>query len=363
MLDGSATQPSAQMVTIGGNARSGTDTGTRQRDPVVCAAERAREFVNQIVHRAYTFKERAGLPLFGSGVGMHIVITGGTGLIGSALAVALRGKGHTLTIWSRQARADRPGLRYVGDLEMIAEPCDMVVNLAGAGLADRRWSSAYKEQIRSSRIALTETLVDWMSRQPEKPSRLVNASAIGFYGRSDNAQFSEADSMGAGFAAQLCADWEAAALAARAYDIEVVLFRLGVVLASEGGALKQMTQSFRFGVSSWIGSGRQWLSWVHIDDVVGAFMLALETEQCSGAYNLTAPSPVTHKAFAETAKKYFTAPLRVALPAPMARVILGEMAEELLLGGQQVLPRRLLDEGFIFRYPDLTAALAQLLSR
>ena len=361
MLNGGASQPTSLMVAIGGDARIGTDAGPCQRDPVADAAERAGEFVNQIVHRAYTFAERAGLPSMDHGVVMHILITGGTGLIGSALARALLEKGHRLTIWSRRVRADRPRLRYVSDLEAIAEPCEVVVNLAGAGLADRRWSSAYKKQIRSSRIALTEQLVTWMAGQSDKPRRLVNASAIGFYGLSQSAQFSEADTAGEGFAAQLCADWEAAAEAANAENIEVAAFRLGVVLAPKGGALKKMTQSFRFGVSSWIGSGCQWLSWIHIDDVVGAFTWAIEAERLSGAYNLTAPTPVTHRAFAEVAREHFIAPVSLPLPDIMARVLLGEMAEELLIGGQQVLPRRLLDESFSFRYPELNTALADLL--
>ena len=291
---------------------------------------------------------------------MHILITGGTGLIGSALCAQLKAQAHAVTVWSRRPRASTKGVVYVTSLEDCEQPVDMVVNLAGANLADRRWSSAYKAEIRRSRIDLTERLVDWMRATDPRPRRLITASAIGYYGVSDHESFTEASPAGGGFAASLCEDWEQAAVSASKDDIEVVILRLGVVLAGQGSALQKMTQSFKFGIESWLGSGEQWLSWIHISDVLRVIDFALTSESPARVYNTVAPEPARHRTFARQVGQQKGALLRLPVPGFLASALAGEMAEELLLNGQHVLPANLLQERFVFRYPGLEEALSSL---
>ena len=199
---------------------------------------------------------------------MHILMTGGTGLIGTATSAALHAAGHKLTILTRRGRPATDEATYVTALADCAEPFDAVINLAGAGLADRRWSSAYKRQIVSSRVDLTRELVAWLGECEQPPKRLISASAIGYYGAAEEQTFTEERCPGTGFSAALCQSWEEEAGRALS-GAQVSVLRFGVVLASEGGALGKMTQSFRLGVESWLGSGEQWLSWIHLEDAVG----------------------------------------------------------------------------------------------
>ena len=191
---------------------------------------------------------------------MHVLITGGTGLIGTATGVLLREQGHRVTVLTRRQRQNKPQLVYIKRLSDCEQRVDAVINLAGAGLADRRWSRRYKREITNSRVQLTQRLVEWMGTLEAPPARLISASAIGFYGASESVQFTESSPGGEGFSAKLCQDWETAAKEAAALGIPVTILRLGVVFARSGGALEKMTQSFRFGVESWLGSGTQWLS-------------------------------------------------------------------------------------------------------
>ena len=292
---------------------------------------------------------------------MHILITGGTGLIGSALCKALLADGHQLTVFSRAERRDQHGVRFIRAFSQCAGPVDAVVNLAGAGLADRRWTTAYKREIWASRVEFTSDLVAWMAGQTESPKRLISGSAIGFYGADAEATFTEGAPLGAGFSADLCHAWEQAADKAKHAGVSVTRLRLGVVLAKEGGALGKMTQSFRVGVETWLGSGEQWLSWIHIDDAVRVILFALRKASDTPVYNAVAPEPVQHLRFAsEVGKRTFTL-MRAGVPAGVALLLAGEMAEELLLGGQRVLPEQLSSEGFSFRFPTLADALDDLL--
>jgi hypothetical protein len=292
---------------------------------------------------------------------MHILITGGTGLIGSTLCEALLVEGHRLTVLTRSQRQDREGLRFITEFSECTDSVDAVINLAGAGLADRRWTPAYKREIRASRVALTDDLVSWMSAQKTPPKRLISGSAIGFYGADAQATFAEAAPAGTGFSAELCHAWETAAAKAMHTGSEVTCLRLGVVLAKEGGALSKMTQSFRMGMETWLGSGDQWLSWVHLDDVVRVILFALTAPAISPVYNTVAPEPVQHRQFArEVAGHSFTL-VSAGVPAFVARLLAGEMADELLLSGQRVVPDQLTNEGFSFRFPTLAEALDDLL--
>ena len=293
---------------------------------------------------------------------MHILMTGGTGLIGTATSTVLQESGHKLTILTRRAPRETDDATYVTALAGCAEPVDAVINLAGAGLADRRWSSAYKRQIVSSRVDLTRELVVWLGECQQPPSKLISASAIGYYGAAEAQTFTESGEPGTGFAAELCQSWEEEAGRAAEYGTQVTLLRLGVVFAREGGALGKMTQSFRLGVESWLGSGKQWLSWIHLDDAVRVIQHVLDLEHPAGIYNTVAPEPARHRELAHEAGRQSTTWLKLGVPAFAARVMAGEMAEELLLSGQRVLPAQLLEDGFQFHYPNLKEALPDLMS-
>jgi hypothetical protein len=294
---------------------------------------------------------------------MHILITGGTGLIGTATCALLREQGHRITILTRRLRRGDPQLVFIKKLSDCEQDVDAVINLAGAGLADRRWSRRYKREITNSRVLLTQQLVEWMGALEVAPKRLISASAIGYYGASETSQFAESSPGGEGFSAELCQAWETAANKATSLGIPVTVLRLGVVFAGSGGALEKMTQSFRFGVESWLGSGSQWLSWVHLDDVVRAIDHALTVASPAPIYNVVAPHALRHRDLAEAVGRFHSVWLRLGVPATAARMLAGQMADELLLTGQYVLPRQLEDEGFDFHYPTVTKALNNLMPR
>ena len=292
---------------------------------------------------------------------MRILMTGGTGFIGTALVTALRESGHQVLVLSRVARADvDESLRYVRALDQIDGAIDAVINLAGASLADRRWTDAYKRELRDSRIGLTERLGVWMRDHSQQPSVMLSASAIGFYGAGGDSPFDEESPAGEGFSASLCADWEDAARAAAPSGCRLCIARLGVVFDREGGAYSQMARPFRLRMGNWIGSGRQWLSWVHRSDVVAALRLMLGDSRFEGVVNVTAPEPVTSRGFCDAMQVQHQSLLTLPAPAAVMRLVFGEMAEELLISGQRVLPKRLMEADYAFQYPDLPAALAVL---
>ncbi|EED35560.1 conserved hypothetical protein TIGR01777 [Luminiphilus syltensis NOR5-1B] len=294
---------------------------------------------------------------------MHLLVTGGTGFIGSALVPALCASNHTVTVLSRASRADTPDVRYVKSLDAIDNHVDAVINLAGASLADHRWTARYKQEIIASRVDLTRDLTAWMERQDQPPAVLINGSAIGYYGASQSAIFDETSPRGEGFSASLCDDWESAARRASSFGTRVVLLRLGVVFDQGGGALQPMLRSFRFGVGSWLGSGQQWLSWVHRRDVVNAIELLLNDPAARGPFNVTAPKAVTHQQFAQTVGRFKPTLFNMGIPGAVMRLVLGQMADELLLTGQKVVPTALEQRGFAFEFPTLDAALADILDR
>ncbi len=294
---------------------------------------------------------------------MHILVTGGSGFIGQHLLPLLRERGHEVVVWSRTRAGSDRGVTFVRQLEDIKTPVDAVINLAGASLAARRWSKAYKAEMRASRVGLTERLLQWMARQESPPSVLLSGSATGFYGTDTPDACNETVGVGTGFAATLCADWEAIAERAAELSCRVVRLRLGVVLAAKGGALPQMTQSWRAGVGSWLGSGTQWLSWIHIHDAVAAIDFLLHNPQANGAFNIVAPEPITHRELAAACSRRRWTLLKVGLPALPMRVLLGEMADEILLRGQRAIPSGLQHAGFRFEYETIDAALEDLWAR
>lgn len=293
---------------------------------------------------------------------MNIFVTGGTGLIGRALVKRLLEDGHAVTVLTRQSLDSSEAVAYINAIDNLNTRQDIVINLAGAGLADRRWSRTYKKEIRTSRIDLTQALVSRL-QHIGMPDLLISGSAIGIYGESKVRDFSETDGVGSGFAAELCRDWEASIGDIGSEDIRCVLLRTGVVLDKALGAYPQMTQTFRFGLASWMGQGDHWLSWIHLTDMVGAIMHCIQNEAVSGPVNMTAPNPVTHRSFADEVRNVTTTVIGIGMPSWVMRLMVGEMAEELLLTGQRVIPNKLLSTGYEFRFGDLRDAVTEIEAR
>jgi uncharacterized protein len=294
---------------------------------------------------------------------MHVLITGGSGFIGRALSRHLQGLGHEVTVLTRNPAATAdvvPGARLIDRLA-DAGAVDAVVNLAGAALADGRWSEDRKDIFRSSRIDTTRALVQWIrDAGPRRPQVLVSGSAIGYYGPRGDEPIDEAAAPGDDFSATLCRDWERTANEAATLGVRTCTIRTGIVLHPDGGALGKMLLPFRLGFGGPMGDGRQWMSWITRGDLVALLAWLLRTPSASGAYNGTAPTPVRNREFARTLAAVLHRPAMLATPAPLLRLLFGEMAD-LLLTGQRVLPRRALDEGFAFTDATLQDALRGLL--
>jgi uncharacterized protein (TIGR01777 family) len=287
---------------------------------------------------------------------MRILVSGGSGFIGQALEKTLTSRGDQVVIWSRQSSSKTNWVKQLND---IKEPIDAVINLAGAGIVDKRWSPERKKLLRDSRIQTTKTLVEWIAKQEHKPQSLISGSAIGYYGSQPTGELDENAAPIKGFTHQLCADWEAEALKAEALGVRVCLIRTGVVLGAKEGALKKMLPPFKFGLGGPIASGKQWMSWIHIDDEVAAICWLLDHPELSGPFNLTAPEPVTNEVFSKTLGKALHRPAFFRVPAITMKLMLGE-ASELLLEGQCVKPVALTESGFSFTYPKLESALKDL---
>lgn len=299
---------------------------------------------------------------------MHILLTGGTGLIGRRLCQHWLEQGYRLTVWSRKPEqvshlcgASVRGIAHPDDLGH--EPVDAVVNLAGAPIADRPWTRKRKMLLWDSRITLTEQLMTWLERREQKPRVLISGSAVGWYGDGGERELDETSQpVSEDFASRLCIAWEETAQRAQALGIRVVLLRTGLVLSSDGGMLQRLLPPFKLGMGGPIGSGRQWMPWVHIDDQIAAIDFLLNREDTQGPYNACAPSPVRNRDFARTLAAILHRPAFMPMPAIALRLLMGELSI-LLLGGQRAHPSRLQEAGFAFRFTDLHAALENLLGR
>ncbi|RAU17665.1 TIGR01777 family protein [Nitrincola tibetensis] len=290
---------------------------------------------------------------------MNLLLTGGTGFIGRALVKALTDRGDHVIVLSRTPHKTAQGVRYVQHLTDISidQPLDAVINLAGEPILDRRWSASRKQLLRESRIKTTASLVKWLGGLEQKPEVLVSGSAIGFYGSQQESLISEDSAIVEGFTHQLCADWEAEALAAEALGIRVCLARTGVVLGPQGGALAKMLMPFKLGLGGPVVTGKQWMSWIHLQDEVRALLYLVDNPEIRGAFNLTAPSPVTNEVFSKTLAKALCRPAIFRVPEFTLALMLGE-GRELLVKGQRVVPTRLTSLGFVFDYPDLPGAIS-----
>ena len=297
---------------------------------------------------------------------MKILISGSTGLVGSTLVPALQSSGHEVVRLVRSSGSDTQSITWdpmSGQLSAASlEGIDAAVHLAGENIAARRWTTAQKALIRESRVAGTRLLAETLAKLRAAPKALVCASAIGFYGDRSDQRLNEDSPAGTGFLADTCREWEAAAKPAADRGIRVVHLRTGVVLASEGGALAKMLTPFRLGVAGIIGSGQQYMSWIALDDLVAAVSFALSSPTLRGPINAVAPNPVTNYEFTKTLGRVLRRPTLFPMPAFAARLAFGEMADGLLLASTRVEPKRLMESGFRFRFPELEAALMHAVS-
>jgi uncharacterized protein len=299
--------------------------------------------------------------------GKTIVVTGATGLVGAPLVAALESAGATIIRGVRRPVRDATReMRWDAERGEIdaakLEGAMAVVHLAGENIAGRRWTDQFKRELRDSRVKGTRLIAEAIARSSNRPQAFICASAIGYYGNRGNEVMTEASTPGNDFLADLCRDWEAVSQQARDAGVRVANARIGVVLSTKGGALKKMLTPFKLGLGGKIGDGRQYMSWVALDDVVAALKFLVATPTISGPVNLTAPNPATNAEFTKTLGRVLSRPTIFPMPAFAARLAFGEMADALLLSSTRVAPAVLEAAGFRFQYPLLEPALRHLLA-
>ena len=297
---------------------------------------------------------------------MKIVISGASGLIGTQLVTTLKLSGHEVVQLVRRSAAAGQIMwdPKSGKLDPASlEGCDAVIHLSGAGIGDKRWSDAYRREILVSRTATTLLLANTIASLQRKPSVFLSGSAIGIYGARGDEQLTETSAHGTGFLADVCEQWEAAAKPAIDAGVRTVFLRTGIVLSPKGGALKKLLPLFRLGVGGKFGNGKQWQSWISMDDEV-ASIIHLLTANVSGAVNLTAPQPVTNAEFTKVLARVVKRPAIVPVPTFAPKILLGgELADALLFTGQRVMPQALTASGYVFKHSTLESALRSLLTK
>lgn len=294
---------------------------------------------------------------------MKALITGASGLIGTELQKALKEKGWQLLLASRSEPKDDRHIKWTveegfrdEDFEQL-EGLDAVIHLAGENVAGLRWTDEKKKAIRDSRVLGTRTLIDAFTKLKNRPKTFLAGSAIGFYGNRGDDEMTEASPAGDGFLPEVCRNWEAESRRAEDLGIRTVLLRTGIVLSKDGGALGTMLLPFKMGVGGVVGSGKQWMSWISLEDQIRAMLFVLENETIRGAVNLTSPNPVTNEQFTKTLGEVLYRPTFLPLPEFAVGMIFGEMGDALLLDSTKVQPKRLEDAGFEFKFPELKPAL------
>lgn len=299
---------------------------------------------------------------------MKIVITGASGFIGSLLTDHLWSQRHHLILLSRNPPREsnltqqewiswKPGAP--GDWEQVIDGVDGIINLAGEPIAAKRWSDAQKEKIRFSRVASTNALVKAVGKAVKKPKFLISASAVGYYGPRGDETITEETVPGNDYLARVCVDWEEEARKAESYGIRVALVRTGIVLGKGQGALAKMVVPFKYFVGGPLGSGNQWVPWIHIEDHIALLLFLIENQNARGPFNATAPNPVTMTEFCKTLGKVLNRPSWASVPGGMLTLLVGEMSE-MLLNGQRAVPQAAVKLGYEFKYPNLLPALESL---
>ena len=321
--------------------------------------------------RLKRLEEKPGTAIHFSDTAKQVLVTGATGFIGQLLVRALLADGQQVTVLSRQPKQAAWNfdgkVRAIASMQELAakQHIDVIINLAGARILGWRWSARRRAELRRSRIGLTQDLVSWIAQAKVKPRLLISASAIGYYGvqaRGDNTELNEAAAPQAIFMSDLCREWEEASNTACAYGVKVACMRFGLVLGRQG-ALGMMLLPIKLGLGGALAGGQQWLSWIHVTDLLRGIAHIWQHEEqlaASNAYNFTAPETLTQKQFSETAASILHRPAFFPTPGWPMRLLLGEQAD-LLLEGQRVVPRHLLDEGFVFNYPQLHGTLSDLI--
>lgn len=293
---------------------------------------------------------------------MKIFITGGTGLIGKPLCEELASHNHELFVLSRSKRKNSKNIDYIlwDDSFKFSEHIngmDIVINLAGEPIAGKPWSNEQKKKLRDSRIDITREIVSAINSVPNKPKKLINASAVGIYGDRKDEKIKESSDLGEGFLPNICKEWEIEAGKALT---NVVLLRIGIVLGKDGGALEKMVPPFQLFIGGPLGSGKQWMPWIALEDAVGIIKFTVEKPELKGIVNVTSPNPVTNKEFSNILGNVLFRPSFMPVPAFGLKLILGEMAD-MLLGGQYVIPEVVSKQGYIFKHPRVEETLRKIL--
>jgi len=298
----------------------------------------------------------------------RFLITGGTGFIGSALLPRLAEAGHEAVVLTRNpgkyAGLYGETVSYIDAFDAISsDTCfQAVINLAGEGIGDKRWSEKRKQVLLSSRIDTTRQLIECLSRLETLPEVMISGSAVGWYGAQDQAPLAEDSGFHDEYTHSICWQWEEAASGVRDLGVRLCIVRLGIVLEKHGGALKRLLPPFQFCLGGPIGSGKQMMSWVHLDDVIKAINFLVNETQLEGVFNLTAPDAVKNQEFSRSLGKALSRPAVLPLPGFMVKLLFGEMGDRLLLKGQNVVPSRLLESGYDFEFNSLDDALAAIFS-
>jgi uncharacterized protein (TIGR01777 family) len=294
---------------------------------------------------------------------MKVLITGASGLIGTALQKSFSESGYEMLLASRsEPRTDRdiqwnPDTGFADEGLSRLEGLDAVIHLAGESISAIRWTDEKKKAIRDSRVHGTRTMIETFAKLEKKPKVFISASALGFYGDRGDDEMTETSSAGDTFLAEVSKEWESESRRAEDMGIRTVLLRNGIVLSKDGGALATMMTPFKLGVGGVVGTGKQWMSWVSLADVVGIVNFALENENLRGAVNVVSPNPVTNEEFTKTLGEVLYRPTFLPLPEFAVNLVFGEMGDALLIDSTKVLPKRLLDAGYKFEYPDLKSTL------
>jgi uncharacterized protein len=298
-------------------------------------------------------------------VSVDVLVTGGSGFIGRALCASLLARGERVTVLTR----NRQHAQQVVDARVtciespheLSETPQAIINLAGLSLGSGRWNAKRKQQFVDSRVGTTQRLIDYMTAATPKPQVLISGSAVGYYGARGDEELTEESRVGNEYQSDLCKAWEAEALKAQAHGVRVCLSRTGVVLGKGGGALSSLIPQFRLGLGGYVGTGRQWMSWIHMEDLLAIIQRLMTDTSLSGVFNSTAPNAETNRDFARKLATALHRPAIMWAPAWMLQLMVGEMAH-LYLTGQRVLPKRLLAADYRFQYPALDDALAQILA-